>query len=94
MGKLGKGEVAGGAGTGMWPEQAGGEWLSKALGGPVGSHYMCVWHNAQGRKLKEFPPQSCYYCFWAPPRSEPNSSQSQGKLAGTDSHGEQEVSWT
>lgn len=38
-------------------KQSGGEWLSKALGGPVGSDCMCVWHRAQGRNPKEFPPE-------------------------------------
>lgn len=42
---------------GKWSAQSGGEWFSKALGGPVGSDYMCVWHHAQGRSTKEFPPE-------------------------------------
>lgn len=54
MGKLGKGDGAEGADMGKQP---GGEWLSKALGGPVSSDYMCVWHHAQGRNPKEFPPE-------------------------------------
>lgn len=45
MGKLGKGEGAEGADIG---KQSGGEWFSKALGGPVSSDYMCVWLHAQG----------------------------------------------
>lgn len=38
--------------------------------------------------------QSCDYSFCAPPRSEANSSRSQGNLAGIDSHRRRdEISW-